>query len=168
MISEREALKLIENTTKHPHSIAVSKMMAALAKFFGENEEEWRLVGLLHDLDYDLIRRDMRKHGVAAAEKLSGKLPEHCLYAIKAHDYRTCFKPRSKLDKALVAVDSLASLLEKMGKTSEQLSVNELYEEFERFSADNPWFRNNVLECEKIGVTLSKFLELCIKSLKES
>jgi predicted hydrolase (HD superfamily) len=106
----------------------------------------------------------MSKHGAVAAEKLSGKLPENCLYTIKAHDYRTGFKPRSRLDKALIAVDSLASLLE---KASEKLSVNELCEEFERFSANRPWFRANVLECKKMGMTLSEFLELCLKSMKE-
>jgi putative nucleotidyltransferase with HDIG domain len=159
---------LVENTSKYAHAITVSKMMAGLARFLGENEEEWRLVGLLHDLDYDLVREDMSKHGAVAAEKLSGKLPETCLHAIKAHDYRAGFKPRSHLDKALIAADSLADLLEKMQKTSEQISANKLCEEFERFSADKPWFKNNVLECEKMGLSLSEFFELCLKSLRES
>jgi len=87
--------------------------MKKLSEKLSENSLEWELVGLLHDLDFDEVRSDMSKHGVVAAEKLKGKLPEHCLYAIKAHDYRTGFKPQSRLDKALIAVDSLAVLMNK-------------------------------------------------------
>ena len=68
---------------------------------------------MLHDLDYDEVREDMRKHGVAAAEKLMGKLPEEAIHAIKANDYRTGFKPKRRLDKALIAADSAAVLMDK-------------------------------------------------------
>jgi hypothetical protein len=163
MMSKEEALRLIENSSKCSHSLLVAEVMAELAKVLGENEEEWRLVGLLHDLDCDLTKNDLSKHGIVAAERLKEKLPEDCLYAIKAHDYRTGFKPRSKLDKALIAVDSLASLLKDMAKKREELSVKE----FGHLSAHKPWIKRNVLECEKMGLKLEEFLELCLKSVRK-
>lgn|GEM_PF-3657806 len=48
--------------------------------------------------------------------ELKDKLPEKAVYAIKAHDYRTGFKPESMLDKALIAADSAAILMEKSWK----------------------------------------------------
>ncbi|MEM0096562.1 MAG: hypothetical protein QW734_09180 [Candidatus Bathyarchaeia archaeon] len=47
---------------------------------------------------------------------MKDKLPEKAVYAIKAHDYRTGFKPESMLDKALIAADSAAILMEKSWK----------------------------------------------------
>ncbi|MEM3696242.1 MAG: HDIG domain-containing protein [Candidatus Bathyarchaeia archaeon] len=123
MISKDEALRLVKSTSKYSHVLMVSCMMKELAKALNENGEEWMLVGLLHDLDYDRVKDDMKMHGVVAAEMLKGKLPKKCLYAIKAHDYRSGIKPKSKLDKALIATDSLASLIENMRMEAEELSV---------------------------------------------
>jgi putative nucleotidyltransferase with HDIG domain len=53
MISENEALQLIKNSSKYNHAIMVSQIMEELARIVGENAEEWKIVGLLHDLDYD-------------------------------------------------------------------------------------------------------------------
>jgi hypothetical protein len=52
-------------------------------------------------------------HGVIASDRLKGKLPEACLYAIRAHDYRTRLAPRSKLDKALIVVDYATFLIDR-------------------------------------------------------
>jgi hypothetical protein len=119
MISRDEALRLIRNTSKYAHALIASIIMRGLARFLREDERAWELVGLLHDLDFDEVRDDMSRHGVVASERLRGRLPEDCLYAIKAHDYRTGLKPKSRLDKVLIAADSLAVLIEKMGKKAE-------------------------------------------------
>ena len=115
MISWNEAVNLVENTSKFKHSLFVSCIMAKMAKKLGENEFEWRIVGLLHDLDYDLVKGDMSKHGVTASRILSGKLSEEALYAIKAHDHRAGFTPRSLLDRSLIAADALANFTEDQG-----------------------------------------------------
>jgi putative nucleotidyltransferase with HDIG domain len=134
MISKNEALRLVKGTSKYSHALMVSCMMKELAKALNENEVEWMLVGLLHDLDYDMVKNDMKMHGVVAAKMLEAKLPEKCLYAIKAHDYRSGFEPKGKLDKALIATDSLASLIEKMGMEAEKLNVEKLRVKLENVS----------------------------------
>ncbi|MDI6805089.1 MAG: HDIG domain-containing protein [Candidatus Bathyarchaeia archaeon] len=167
MLSQDEALRLVKNTSKYTHALMVSCMMRELARALNENEREWMLVGLLHDLDYDEVKDDMRMHGVVAAEMLKGKLPKKCIYAIKAHDYRSGVKPKSKLDKALIAADSLASLIEKMGKEARELNVEKLQAELENISANSPWYKNNVLRCEEIGLRLDEFLRLCLTAIKK-
>jgi len=158
---------LVRSTSKYAHVLMVSHMMRQLARALDENESEWTLVGLLHDLDYDEVKNDMRRHGIVAAERLKGKLPEHCVYAVKAHDYRAGIKAKGKLDNALIATDSLASLIEKMGKTAEKLNAEKLRAELESISASHPWYKTNVLKCEEIGLRMDKFLRLCLNSLKE-
>jgi putative nucleotidyltransferase with HDIG domain len=76
MISKNEALRLVKGTSKYSHALIVSCMMKELAKALNENEVEWMLVGLLHDLDYDIVKNDMKMHGVVAAKMLEAKLPE--------------------------------------------------------------------------------------------
>ena len=88
MISENEAIELAKNTSRVSHALIASAMMKTIAERLGESSLEWELVGLLHDLDIDEARNNINKHGVIASEALKGKLPEHCLYAIKAHDHR--------------------------------------------------------------------------------
>jgi putative nucleotidyltransferase with HDIG domain len=162
-----EAVELVRCSSKFGHVLLVATMMDGLARRLGEDERLWRLVGLLHDLDYDEIRDDMSRHGVAAAERLKGKLPEHCLYAIRAHDYKTVFKPRSRLDKALIAVDTVAVIIERSGKTVEQLNTAMLREEIECVSVNQPWVKRNVLMCEAVGLELTEFLDLSLNAARK-
>ena len=165
MISKKEALELIKGTSRYSHALLVSAMMKALAGRLGKNEELWELVGLLHDLDYDQTRHDMSKHGLVAAKMLRGRLPEHELYAIKAHDYRTGFKPRTSLDKVLIATDTLMNLLEKSRITD--WPVESVIAEIESISEEQPWVKNNIIKCKGAKIGLNEFLEVCLSILKK-
>ncbi len=162
MITRKEALALVRNCSKYSHLLLASELMKKLSEKLSENSPEWELVGLLHDLDFDEVRSDMSKHGVVAAEKLKGKLPEHCLYAIKAHDYRTGFKPQSRLDKALIAVDSLAVLMNKAQAEFQEPSIQNLRDTLKMLSFEEPWHRRNIQKCKEFGLSLDEFFELAI------
>jgi predicted hydrolase (HD superfamily) len=103
----------------------------------------------------------MSKHGIVTSEILEGKLSEDCLYAIKSHDYRTGFKPKSKLDKALIVADTLAVIIEKVKRNGE-LSVERIEEEIERVSKNQPWFKDNFRKIEELGLKVSEILQLGI------
>ena len=94
------------------HMLAVEAAMRAYARKFGEDEEKWGLVGLLHDFDYERWP-DPPDHPLKGAAILAERgYPADVIYAIKSHaDYlRDC--PRvSRLDKALYACDELAGFL---------------------------------------------------------
>lgn len=165
MITRNEALRLMKSSSKLFHAVMVSTLMSDLAEKLDENKQEWWLVGLLHDMDYDETKNAMSKHGLIAAEKLKGRLSEYCLHAIKTHDHGAGVEPQSRLDKALIATDSLANLIERMGKTHESLTVEGLQTELNRISSNQPWFRNNILMCAEIGLDLAEFFQLCLKSL---
>jgi predicted hydrolase (HD superfamily) len=86
---------------------------------------------------------------------------------LKAHDYRSGFKPKGKLDKALIATDSLASMIERMGEKPEKLNVEKLRAELENISVTNPWYKCNVKKCEEIGLEINDFLRLCLNSIEK-
>jgi predicted hydrolase (HD superfamily) len=157
-----EALGLVRNTSKYAHVVVVSRIMRRLALRLGENSREWELVGLLHDLDYDQTKDERKMHGIVASDGLKGRLPEACLYAIRAHDYRAGLAPRSKLDKALIAVDSATFLIDRAGLPYEELSIAMLQRKIDERSVSQPWLKSNILEIENLGMTLSDFLLLCL------
>lgn len=165
MISKEEALRLVKKTSKYSHSLLVSGIIRELAKKLGEDEKKWEIVGLLHDLDYDQVKDCMSKHGIVASTILEGKLPEDYQYAIKSHDYRTDFEPKSKLDKGLIIADSLAIIIEKV-KESGELSLGNVIEEIERISDEKPWIKDNILKCEEIGLSLNQLLKLCARIME--
>jgi predicted hydrolase (HD superfamily) len=68
-------------------------------------------------------KNERNKRVIIASDRLKGRLPEHCLCAIRAHDYRSAEASRSKLDKALVAVDSATFLVDGTGLRREELSI---------------------------------------------
>ena len=103
MITLEEAKRLIAHSSKLNHSLFVSSLMGRLAGFLDSDLDTWMLVGLLHDLDYDETVCDRSKHGVIAANRLSGMLPEEALLAIQRHDHRTGMLPETDLDYALNA-----------------------------------------------------------------
>jgi putative nucleotidyltransferase with HDIG domain len=91
------------------HMLAVEAAMRAYARRFGEDEELWGMVGLLHDFDYQRWP-NAPDHPLRGAEILSARgYPPHLIYAIKSHaDYLTDCPRLSRLDKALYACDELA------------------------------------------------------------
>lgn len=168
VISKNEAIELIKNTSKFSHALIASAMMKRTAERLGENSLEWELVGLMHDLDINETRNNMNKHGIIASEALKGKLPEHCLYAIKAHDHRTGFKPKGKLDKALIAIDSSATIIEHAKRQLRELDVEAIKAQMEVLSLERPWHNRNILKCREIGLSLEEFLLICLGSLERN
>lgn len=158
-MTREEALKLIEGSSRYAHSILVSSIMIALAEEFLEDKDDWGIVGLLHDLDYDSVLGDMSRHGTLAAEMLEGKLADDALHAIRAHDLRTEVKPRGLLDESLIFADSLAVLMEdQVLGTSEDISALELALKEE--SQRKPWVSETIQAyCRRRNVVVPRILQ---------
>jgi putative nucleotidyltransferase with HDIG domain len=94
------------------HMLAVEAAMRAYARRFGEDEEKWGIVGLLHDFDYERWP-DPPDHPRRGAEILREQgYPEEVIYAIKSHaDYLPDCPRVSLLDKTLYACDELAGFI---------------------------------------------------------
>lgn len=94
------------------HMLAVEAAVRAYARKFGEDEEKWGLVGLLHDFDYERWP-DPPQHPLEGAKILAAQgYPEEIIYAIKSHaDYLPDCPRVSRLDKTLYACDELAGFV---------------------------------------------------------
>jgi len=114
-LSREKALELLREYTKNPalikHALAVEAAMAAYARRFGEDENKWRVVGLLHDFDYEKYP-DPAEHSKKGAEILAQLgYPEDVVYAVHAHNEHHGLPRKSLLDKTLFAVDELCGFI---------------------------------------------------------
>lgn len=93
------------------HALAVEGVMRRMARQHGEDEEQWGIIGLVHDLDYE---RFPEQHCVKTKEILEqrGWPPGH-VRAIVAHGWGLCgdVEPRSVLEQTLYAVDELTGFV---------------------------------------------------------
>ena len=154
-----DALRLIEGSTKRVHAVLVGRIMAVLANLFDESEGEWEVVGLLHDLDYDSVRGDVSRHGVLAADILTGRLSAEGLDAIRAHDHRSGYAPTGRLGKALRFADATAILFEDQG-LEDTLDGDALENALRRESMVKPWISEMIESfSESHGIDIANILK---------
>ena len=114
-ISRDDAHKIVREFVKNEnlvrHMLAVEASMAAYAKKFGEDEETYRIAGLLHDFDWE-IHPTIEQHPQAGSEILRERgVSEEIIRAILAHALHTGVSRESNLEKALFASDELTGLI---------------------------------------------------------
>jgi putative nucleotidyltransferase with HDIG domain len=115
-VSRDADLALVREYTKNKnlvrHMLAVEAAVRAYARKFGEDEEKWGSVGLLHDFDYERWP-DPPDHPLKGSAILQERgYPADVIYAIKSHaDYLPDCPRVSRLDKALYACDELCGFI---------------------------------------------------------
>jgi putative nucleotidyltransferase with HDIG domain len=115
-MNREEAFALVceytQSESLRRHMLAVEAAMRAYARRFGEDEERWGIVGLLHDFDYERWPTPP-DHPLRGAEILAQRgYPQDVIYAIKSHaDYLPDCPRVSRLDKTLYACDELAGFI---------------------------------------------------------
>ncbi|HCU34996.1 MAG TPA: HAD family hydrolase [Armatimonadetes bacterium] len=110
-----DAYELLTEYTKNAnlikHALAVEAAMRAYARHFGEDEQLWATVGLLHDFDYERYP-DLKDHPFKGAEILRERgWPEETVEAVLAHAEHTGVARDTRLKRAIFAVDELAGFI---------------------------------------------------------
>ncbi len=93
------------------HALSVESVMARFAARFNEAEEKWRVIGLVHDLDYEMYP-DEHCHKCVELFK-EHHWPDEYIRAVVSHGYGICtdVEPVTNLEKTLYAVDELTGLV---------------------------------------------------------
>jgi putative nucleotidyltransferase with HDIG domain len=154
------------------HMLATEAIMRALARHLGEDEEEWGLTGLLHDIDVELTEGDMRAHsmlGADIAKELGAS--EEMAQAIIRHNDAHGIPAETLLDKALFCADPLtglivAGVLVRPDRKLEGLTAKSLMKRFgeKRFAAGAN--REQIAKCGELSLELEEFIELGLEAMK--
>ncbi len=152
------------------HCIEVSAIMKLLARELGENEEEWAAIGMLHDLDFE-TEKDLATHGKKTAEILKAEgYSDGFVRAVLSHNEEgTGVKRESKLEFCLSASDNISGLIYAyalMRKGFEGMEVKGLKKKIKDKAFAAAVRRDLILDIEKAGVPLDKFLEISIKAMQ--
>lgn len=162
----------VENKNTIKHMLATEAIMRALAKRLGEDEEEWGLTGLLHDIDMELTEGDMSTHSKLGADLVREMgASEAIAHAILCHNEAHGIPRESQLDKALFCADPLTGLViaaalvrpDKKLASVEAKSVRKRFKEKSFAAGAN---REQIAQCAELGIELDDFIELGLKAMK--
>ena len=173
-MDREEALRLVRSHVKNrnlvKHMLATEAVMSRLAQHFGEDEAMWAVTGLLHDLDYDQTVDDFPRHGLVSAEILEQmNVDERIINAIKAHPGHQ--EARTRMDKALYAVDPLTGLivaatLMHPSKKLREVDVDFVLHRYKerRFAAGAN--REQIASCQDLNLDLETFIGLALEGMQ--
>ena len=179
MITRDEALALLRQYNKDPfhiqHALTVEAVMKWYAKELGyaDEAEYWGIVGLLHDIDFELYPEE---HCLKAPQMLrDGGVSEDVIHAVCSHGYGITVgdgttidvKPEREMEKVLFASDELTGLVWAAALMSMELKSLKKKYKTRSFAAG---CSREVIQrgAEQLGWELDKLLSMTLQAMAES
>ena len=177
-VTRNEALELLKKYNKDPfhiqHAFTVEAVMKWYAKELGyaEEEEYWGIVGLLHDIDFELYPEE---HCLKAPELLhEGGVSDDIIHAVVSHGYGITVDvaPEREMEKVLFAADELTGLvwaaaLTRPSKSTKDMELKSLKKKYKSkgFAAG---CSREIIErgAEQLGWELDKLLTMTLDAMK--
>ena len=181
-IAREDALALLKKYNKDPfhiqHALTVEAVMRWYAKElgYGDAEEYWGIVGLLHDIDFELYPEE---HCLKAPGLLrEGGVGEDIIHAVVSHGYGITVggvtldvAPEHEMEKVLFAADELTGLiwaaaLMRPSKSTKDMELKSLKKKYKSkgFAAG---CSREVIErgAEQLGWDLEKLLTMTLQAM---
>ncbi len=129
-MNRQEALEIVHQYVKNEnlirHMLAVEAAMRFYARKFGEDEEKWGIVGLLHDFDWE-IHPTLDEHPQAGAPILRQHgVPEDIIHGVLSHADHTGIERTTPMEKALYACDEITGLITAVALVRPSRSLSDL------------------------------------------
>lgn len=175
--------QMLQNKNLQKHGLAVEAIMKALCGYLKTkhpeigaeefNEEEWKIVGLLHDADYELVEKDPKRHTLVTEEKLRPLgVSDRIINGIKAHHDGIKSGRDNLLEKSVYAADELSGLITAVAlvrpdKKLSSVTVDSVMKKFpiKAFAAGAK--REQILACEKeLNIPLEEFVGIALKAMQ--
>jgi uncharacterized protein len=171
--ADRLLTTYVRNERMLNHCYASEAVLKALARRLGKDEEQWGLAGLLHDIDIELVEGDLNRHGVDAERILTeqGVDPEIVEAVVMHNELATGRERILDLHHALAAGETVTGLIvatalvypdRKVGSVKAKSVVKRMKER--AFAASVS--RENIMECEKLGITLEEFVGIALQAMQ--
>lgn len=159
-----------ENNIKH--MIAVGAVMRAMAEKLGQDQPRWEVIGILHDIDFEMCN-GLKDHTLIAKELLAGVVDEDAIQTIMAHNHEnTHISPDTPAKKSLVASDAVSGLIVATALVMPSRKLADVKPESLAKKYRNKDFakgcdRARISVCESIGISLDDFLTIALEGMKQ-
>lgn len=173
-----KAMELLKKYNKEyyhiKHGLMVESIMRHFAKLNNYDEEFWGVVGLLHDIDYEMYPN---KHCIKVVEILKDEdASDELIHAIVSHGYNICsdVEPTHYMEKVLYATDELTGIIASLinmrpSKNAQGMEVATLKKKFKDKTFARACSRDIVKTgAEMLGVDLNYLFEHAIKAIEEN
>lgn len=159
------------------HLIATGAVMETFARRFNGDPMTWKVAGMLHDLDWDMLKKDVKEHCGKTLEQLLApiKAPGELLADIRAHyahKYGTEYPLDSMLRKTLYCADELTGLiiavtLVRPSKKLQDVEVSSIKKKLKDKAFARDVDREQIKQCEELlGITLDDFIGITLDAMK--
>lgn len=155
------------------HALAVEACVSAYARKFGEDENDWGCVALLHDFDYEKYPT-AEEHPFVGSRILEERgYPEWFRRAILSHADYTNVARESRLEHTLFACDELAGFitavaLVKPGKSLAEVDAKSVRKKMKDKAFARSVSRDDIVQgAQELGVDLDEHIAFCIAAMKE-
>jgi putative nucleotidyltransferase with HDIG domain len=114
-LNREAALALLQEYVKSDsllkHALTVEAVMRSFAAKYHEDEDKWGIIGLLHDIDFEMYPEQHCHKTRSILEPR--QWPEEYIRAIESHGYKLVndVEPQTNLEKVLYTVDELTGLI---------------------------------------------------------
>jgi len=153
------------------HALAVEACMRYYAQLFGEDEELWGVVGLLHDFDYERYP-SLEEHPFRGMEILRVRgAPEVIIRAVGAHANHTGIPRESLLERAIFACDEISGFVIAValvkGRTLSAVSPESVRKRMKEKGFARGVNRDDLLQgAEELGIPFDEHVEHVVRALQ--
>jgi putative nucleotidyltransferase with HDIG domain len=162
----------VENKNLIKHMLATEAIMMTIARRLGDDEYEWGLTGLLHDIDVELTGGDMNTHSKLGADLVREMgASEAMAHAVLCHNEAHGVPRETNLDKALFCADPMTGLitaaaLVRPDKKLAGVEVKSIKKRFKEKSFAAGASREQIATCSELGFELDDFFALSLEAMK--
>lgn len=164
-----QAFELLKKYNKEDfhirHALTVEGVMRYFAKQYGHDEDFWGLVGLLHDVDFEVYPDEHCKKAPELLKEVDAS--DEFIHAVCSHGYGLCsdVEPTHEMEKILFATDELTGLIGaaaimRPSKSVQDMELSSLKKKFKDKKFAAGCSRDVIKEgAERLGWELDKLLE---------
>ena len=174
--TREQAFELLKRYNKSDslikHGLSVEAVMRHFAELNNEDVDKWGIVGLLHDVDYEMYPEE---HCVKARAILEEEgYPEEYIHAVQSHGFGLCIdvEPIHKMENVLFTIDELTGLitataLMRPSKSVLDLEVKSVKKKFKQRSFAAGVNRDVILSgSDRMGMDIGDILSETIKGMQ--
>jgi predicted hydrolase (HD superfamily) len=175
----------MQNKNLRKHCYSVGKVLSAFYYYYKEKgidtgtltKEQWEIIGILHDADWELTTEDATKHTLETLKWLEEyETPEEIINTIKSHNNRSTNlrNPETILEWTLECCDELTGFIVAIAlvmpsKKLADVTIESILKKFKQKEFARAVDRTQITQCEeKLGINIEEFIKVSLSAMQKS